>query len=74
MLYLIGAQRDTKGMLAPGMELPGVLIRPITKLCRLTRQRLECSFDWNDRIGNVQYYLGFNHMTRVRKSQNTTMR
>lgn len=63
-------------MLAPGMELPGVLgaKAPLQNSADLRAKGWEISLDWNDRIGNVQYYLGLTYMTRVRKSQNTTMR
>ncbi len=55
-------RRDTKGMLAPGMELPGVLgaKAPMQNTADLRSKGWEISIDWNDRIGNVNYYLGFN--------------
>lgn len=55
-------QRDTKGMLAPGMELPGVLgaSAPMQNTADLRTQGWEISFDWNDRIGQVKYNIGFN--------------
>ena len=68
-------QRDTKGMLAPGMELPGVLgaKAPLQNSADLRAKGWEISLDWNDRIGNVQYYLGFNlydSRTKITKYDN----
>lgn len=50
-------RRDTKGMLAPGMELPGVLgaKAPMQNTADLRSKGWEISIDWNDRIGNVNY-------------------
>lgn len=61
-------RRDTKGMLAPGMELPGVLgaKAPMQNTADLRSKGWEISIDWNDRIGNVNYYLGFNLYAIVR--------
>lgn len=55
-------KRDTKGMLAPGMELPGVLgaDAPLQNTADLQSKGWELSLDWNDRIGKVDYYVGFN--------------
>lgn len=55
-------QRDTKGMLAPGMELPGVLgaSAPMQNTADLRTKGWELSFDWKDRIGQVNYNIGFN--------------
>lgn len=55
-------QRDTKGMLAPGMELPGVLgaSAPLQNTANLRSKGWELSLDWNDQIGKVRYYVGFN--------------
>ena len=55
-------RRDTKGMLAPGMELPGVLgaDAPTQNTADLRSKGWEISIDWNDRIGDWHYYLGFN--------------
>ncbi len=68
-------QRDTKGMLAPGMELPGVLgaKAPLQNTADLRSKGWEISLDWNDKIGNVQYYLGFNlydSKTKITKYDN----
>ena len=55
-------RRDTKGMLAPGMELPGVLGAdgPTQNTADLRSKGWEISVDWNDRIGDWSYYVGFN--------------
>lgn len=55
-------RRDTKGMLAPGMELPGVLgaDAPTQNTADLRSKGWEISVDWNDRIGDWSYYVGFN--------------
>lgn len=47
-------RRDTKGMLAPGMELPGVLgaDAPTQNTADLRSKGWEISVDWNDRIGD----------------------
>lgn len=68
-------RRDTKGMLAPGMELPGVLgaKAPMQNAADLRSKGWEISIDWNDRIGNVSYYLGFNlydSRTKIMKYDN----
>ena len=54
--------RTTKGMLAPGMELPGVLgaAAPMQNTADLRARGWELSVDWHDKIGKVNYYLGFN--------------
>lgn len=70
-------QRDTKGMLAPGMELPGVLgaKAPMQNTADLRSKGWEISVDWNDRIGKVDYYLGFNlydSRTKITKYNNTS--
>lgn len=55
-------KRDTKGMLAPGMELPGVLgaKAPLQNSADLRSNGWELSLDWHDRRGKVDYYIGFN--------------
>lgn len=68
-------QRDTKGMLAPGMELPGVLgaKAPLQNSADLRSKGWELSMDWHDRIGQVEYYLGFNlydSRTKITKYDN----
>ncbi|MEG1866757.1 MAG: TonB-dependent receptor [Tannerellaceae bacterium] len=55
-------QRNTKGMLAPGMELPAVLgaKAPLQNTADLRSRGWEVSVDWTDRIGQVKYNVGFN--------------
>lgn len=70
-------RRDTKGMLAPGMELPGVLgaDAPMQNSADLRTKGWEVSVNWNDRIGNVSYYLGFNlydSRTKIMKYDNVS--
>lgn len=68
-------QRDTKGMLAPGMELPSVLgaAAPLQNTADLRSKGWEISLDWNDRIGSVAYNVGFNlydSSTKITKYNN----
>lgn len=68
-------QRDTKGMLSPGMELPDVLgaKAPLQNSANLCSKGWELSVDWRDQIGNVQYYLSFNlydSRTKITKYDN----
>ena len=70
-------RRDTKGMLAPGMELPGVLgaAAPTQNVADLRSKGWELSLDWHDRIGGVDYYIGFNlydSRTRITKYDNAS--
>lgn len=53
-------QRDTKGMLAPGMDLPGVVgaSAPTENTASLRTRGWEVKLDWNDRIGEVGYRIG----------------
>lgn len=55
-------QRDTKGMLAPGMELPGVLgaDAPLQNTADLRSKGWELTVNWQDKIGAVTYNIGFN--------------
>jgi TonB-linked SusC/RagA family outer membrane protein len=55
-------QRDTKGMLAPGMELPGVLgaDAPLQNTADLRSKGWEITVNWIDKIGNLTYNIGFN--------------
>lgn len=70
-------RRDTKGMLAPGFELPGVLgaSAPLQNTADLRSKGWEISLDWNDQIGKVRYNLGFNlydARTKITKYNNET--
>ena len=55
-------RRDTKGMLAPGMELPGVVGASAAKqnAADLKTYGWELKINWHDRIGDVGYRVGFN--------------
>ncbi len=50
-------RRDTKGMLAPGAELPAVLgaSAPLQNTADLRSKGWEITVDWNDQIGKVKY-------------------
>ncbi|WP_373155533.1 TonB-dependent receptor [Bacteroides cellulosilyticus] len=70
-------RRDTKGMLAPGFEMPAVLgaSAPLQNTADLRSKGWEISVDWNDKIGNVRYNIGFNlydARTKVTKYNNET--
>lgn len=70
-------QRDTKGMLAPGAELPAVLgaSAPLQNTADLRSKGWELTVDWNDKIGEVSYNIGFNlydSKTTITKYNNTT--
>ncbi|MCD8313019.1 MAG: TonB-dependent receptor, partial [Bacteroidales bacterium] len=69
--------RDTKGMLAPGMELPAVLgaNAATQNVANLRSNGWELNVDWHDRIGAWGYYLGFNlydARTRITKYDNVS--
>lgn len=55
-------RRDTKGMLAPGMELPGVVGASAAKqnAADLKTYGWELKINWRDQIGQVGYRAGFN--------------
>lgn len=67
-------RRDTKGMLAPGSELPGVLgaSAPLQNTADLRSKGWEISVDWNDQIGKVKYSIGFNLYDAKQRLLNTT--
>ena len=70
-------RRDTKGMLAPGAELPGVLgaSAPLQNTANLRSRGWEVNVDWQDKIGDVQYNIGFNlydSKTKITKYDNET--
>ena len=54
--------RSTTGMLAPGMELPGVVgaEAPTQNVADLRSKGWEFSVNWRDKIGEVGYSVGFN--------------
>ena len=55
-------QKDTKGMLAPGMQLPGVVgaTAPYQNTADMRTRGWDVSLNWRDRIGKVGYRIGFN--------------
>ena len=55
-------QRDTKGMLAPGMQLPGVVgaSAPYQNTADMRTTGWELNLNWRDQIGKVSYRVGFN--------------
>jgi TonB-linked SusC/RagA family outer membrane protein len=55
-------QRDTKNMLAPGMELPPVVgaTAPLQNVANLQTKGWEVNVAWHDKIGQVNYNIGFN--------------
>ncbi len=55
-------QRNTNGMLAPGMQLPGVVgaDAPYQNTADMRTRGWEVSLNWRDRIGKVGYRIGFN--------------
>lgn len=55
-------QRNTDGMLAPGMQLPGVVgaDAPYQNTADMRTRGWEVSLNWRDRIGKVDYRIGFN--------------
>ncbi len=54
--------RDTKGMLAPGMEFPAVVgaVAPLQNTADLRTKGWELAVNYTDRIGKVDYSVGFN--------------
>lgn len=54
--------RNTRDMLAPGMELPSVLgaVPPKENVADLRTKGWELDVKWYDKIGNVDYNIGFN--------------
>lgn len=55
-------QRDTKDMLAPGIELPSVVgaSAPLQNVADLRTKGWELSVSWRDAIGDIGYNIGFN--------------
>ncbi len=55
-------QRDTKNMLAPGMELPAVVgaAAPLQNVANLGTKGWEIFGSWHDKIGKVGYNIGLN--------------
>lgn len=55
-------KRDTKGMLAPGMEFPAVVgtSAPVQNAADLSTKGWELSLNWRDKIGDWSYSVGIN--------------
>jgi hypothetical protein len=55
-------KRETKDMLAPGMELPAVVgaAAPLQNVANLETKGWEANVSWHDKIGEVAYNIGFN--------------
>lgn len=55
-------QRNTKGMLAPGVQLPALVgaSAPYQNTADMRTRGWELSLNWRDQIGKVGYRLGFN--------------
>ena len=55
-------QKDTKGMLAPGMQLPAVVgaSAPYQNTADMRTRGWEVNLNWRDRIGKWGYNVGFN--------------
>ena len=55
-------QKDTKGMLAPGMQLPAVVgaAAPYQNTADMRTRGWELNLNWRDQIGKVGYRIGFN--------------
>ncbi len=67
--------RDTKGMLAEGMELPSVLgtSAPLQNTANLRSKGWELEVNWKDQVGDWFYQIGFNlsdARTRITKYNN----
>lgn len=70
--------RDTKDMLAPGMELPSVLgaNAPEQNVADLRTKGWELTVSWRDKIGDWGYNVGFNvydSKTKITKFDNVNM-
>lgn len=55
-------QRDTKGMLAPGVQLPALVGAgsPFQNTADMRTRGWELAVNWRDRIGKFNYRVGFN--------------
>lgn len=68
-------RRDTKGMLADGIELPAVVgaAAPLQNVADMRTDGWELNVSWRDRIGDVSYRIGFNvydHKSKITKFNN----
>ena len=55
-------KRRTDGMLADGIEIPGVVgtSAPLQNIADLSSDGWELNLTWRDRIGDFAYNIGFN--------------
>ena len=68
-------KRDTKDMLASGIELPSVVgaLAPLQNVADMTTKGWELAITWRDRVGDWNYSVGFNvydHMSEITKYNN----
>ncbi|MCM1483033.1 MAG: TonB-dependent receptor [Muribaculaceae bacterium] len=70
-------RRSTEGMLSAGMELPSIVgaSAPLQNVADMRTDGIELSINWQDRIGDWSYRVGFNlydHMSKITKYDNKT--
>ena len=70
-------RRATSGMLASGIELPSIVgaSAPLQNVADMRTDGWELSLNWQDRIGDWTYRVGFNlydHMSKITKFNNAT--
>lgn len=68
-------QRDTKGMLSAGVEVPAVVgtSAPLQNVADMQTRGWELSLSWNDKIGKLGYRIGFNvydHSSKITNYKN----
>lgn len=68
-------KRDTKDMLADGVELPSTVgaSAPLQNVADMSTNGWELAVTWRDRIGDWNYSVGFNvydHMSKIKKYNN----
>ena len=70
-------RRATSGMLAAGSELPSTVgaSAPLQNIADMRTDGYELSINWQDRVGDWSYRVGFNlydHMSKITKFDNKT--
>ena len=68
-------KRDTKDMLAAGIELPSTVgaLAPLQNVADMSTKGWELAITWRDRVGDWNYSVGFNvydHMSEITKYNN----
>lgn len=68
-------RRDTRDMLADGVELPSTVgaSAPLQNVADMSTNGWELAVTWRDKIGDWNYSVGFNvydHMSKIRKYNN----